>query len=56
MISAEGMLFFLLGILSWAVLIAVVLFLLWTLYLLNRYLRLRLVQLRRHEEAARPDP
>jgi hypothetical protein len=45
-VSAEGMMFLLVGILYWTVLIGASLFLLWTLYLLNKYLRLRLAQLR----------
>ena len=59
MVSGEGMLFLLVGILYWAVLIGTALFLLWTLYLLNTYLRLRIAQLREERgrrELVRPDP
>lgn len=55
-VSGEGMLFFLVGIVYWAVLIAAALFLLWTLYLLNTYLRLRIAQLREERRAVHPDP
>ncbi|MFI7481333.1 hypothetical protein ACH9EU_02840 [Kocuria sp. M1R5S2] len=53
-VSAEGMMFLLVSILSWTVLIAASLFVLWTLYLLNKYLRLRLAQLR-EERAPVPE-
>lgn len=55
-VSGEGMLFFLVGIVYWTVLIAAALFLLWTLYLLNTYLRLRIAQLREERRAVHPDP
>jgi hypothetical protein len=55
-VSGEGVLFLLVGIVSWTVLIATALFLLWTLYLLNTYLRLRIAQLRGERRAVHPDP
>lgn len=55
-VSGEGMLFLLVGIVCWTVLIAAALFLLWTLYLLNTYLRLRIAQLREERRAVHPDP
>lgn len=55
-VSVEGMMFFLAGIVSWAIVIGAGLFLLWTLYLANKYLRVRLRQLRAEQEPVHQDP